>query len=77
MSCGVGRRRSFDPALLWQWSRPAAVVLIPPLAWELPYAVGMALKSKQNPKKEKTSNLLQMARRPEQTFFQRRHTEGQ
>ena len=23
MSCGVGRRRSLDPALLWLWCRPA------------------------------------------------------
>ena len=28
------------------WCRPAAVAAIGPLAWELPYAVGAALKSK-------------------------------
>ena len=27
-----------DPALLWLWGRSAAVTLIQPLAWELPYA---------------------------------------
>ena len=32
--------------LLWLWRRPADVVLIRPLAWELPNAVGPALKSK-------------------------------
>ena len=38
------RRRGLDSALLWLWSRPAAVALIPPLAWELPYAMGVTLK---------------------------------
>ena len=36
-----------DPALLWLWYRLAAVALIQPLAWELPYATGAALKSKK------------------------------
>ena len=44
MSCGVGCRRGSDPALLWLWCRPAAIALIPPLAWELPYAAPVALK---------------------------------
>ena len=35
-----------DLALLWLWCRPAAAALIRPLAWELPYAAGVALKSK-------------------------------
>ena len=38
-------RRSSDPALLWLWCRPAAVVLTGPLAWEPPYAASAALKS--------------------------------
>ena len=42
MSCGVDRRQGSDPVLLW--CRPAAVALIQPLAWELPYAAGAALK---------------------------------
>ena len=33
-----------DPALLWLWCRPAAAALIGPLAWKLPYAMGVALK---------------------------------
>ena len=33
--------------MLWLWHRPAAAALIRPLAWELPYAAGMALKSKK------------------------------
>ena len=32
-----------DPALLWLWGRPAAVAPIQPLAWELPYAAGVAV----------------------------------
>ena len=44
MSCGVGRRRGWDLALLWLWCRPAA--LIQPLDWEPPYAAGAALKRK-------------------------------
>ena len=44
MSCGLGRRCGFDPALLWLWCRRAAVALIRPLAWEPPYAVGAAIK---------------------------------
>ena len=44
MSCGIGQRRSLDPALLWLWHRPAAVAPIGPLTWEPPYAMGAALK---------------------------------
>ena len=47
MSCGVGRSHGSDPGLLWLWCTLAAAALIRPLAWELPYAVGEALKSKK------------------------------
>ena len=33
-----------DPALLWLWNRLAAAAPIRPLAWEPPYAEGVALK---------------------------------
>ena len=47
MSCGVGRRRGSDLALLWLWCRLAAAAPTGPLAWEPPYAVGVALKRKR------------------------------
>ena len=53
MSSGVGRRCSSDPVLLWPWHRPAAVALIGPVDWELPYANGAAQKSKKKKKKKK------------------------
>ena len=42
-----------DLALLWLWCRPASAVLIPPLAREVPYTAGVALKSKKKKKKKK------------------------
>ena len=53
MSCDVGHRLGSDPTLLWLWCRAAAAARIPPLAWKLAYAAGMALK-----KKKKKTNLL-------------------
>ena len=41
-------RCSSYPPLLWLWCRSAAIVLIRPLAWELSWAMGAALKSKIN-----------------------------
>ena len=46
--CGVGQ---------WPWCRPVAVAPIWPLAWELSYTTGAALKSKKK-KKEKGQSLL-------------------
>ena len=37
-----------DPALLWLWRRVAAAAQIQHLAWELPYAEGIAPRKKQN-----------------------------
>ena len=56
MSCGVGRRRGLDPELLWLWCRLAATALIRPLAWEPPYAEGVAqeMVKRQNKTKNKT-----------------------
>ena len=56
MSCGVGHRRGSDPALLWLWRRLAAAAPIQPLAWEPPYATGVALEKAKRPKKKKSRN---------------------
>ena len=52
MSYGVGHRCDLDPELLWLWRRPVAIAPIRPLAWEPPYASGVAPekenKTKQN-----------------------------
>ena len=52
-SCGVGRRRGLDLALLWLWWRPAATDLIRPLAWESPCAAGTALKRQKKKGEER------------------------
>ena len=38
--------------LLWLWCRPAAAASIQPLAWEHPYATGVALKRPKNKKQK-------------------------
>ena len=48
----VGHRCGLDLSLLWLWHRLAAVALIRSLAWEPPYAEGVALKSKKKKKKK-------------------------
>ena len=44
VSSGVGHRYGLDLALLWLWCSPEAVALIQPVAWELSYTAGVALK---------------------------------
>jgi len=53
VSCGVGCRCGSDLALQWLWCRPAAVALIRLLAWEVAYAMGVALKKTQKSNKTK------------------------
>ena len=53
MRCGVGRRCGSDPELLWLWCWPVAMAPIRPLAWESPYAKGVALEKAKRQKKEK------------------------
>ena len=47
-NCCIGCRHGFDLTLLWLWLWPAAAALIRPLAWDLPYAMGVALKGPPN-----------------------------
>ena len=47
VSCGVGHRPGSDLALLRLWCRTAAAAPVRPLAWEIPYAMGVALKRKR------------------------------
>ena len=56
MRCGVGCRRSSDPALLGLWHRLATIAPIRPLAWEPPYAAGASLK--RGKKKQKNKQTL-------------------
>ena len=58
MSCVVGLRSGSDPKLPWLWCRLAATALIQPLTWELPYALGTALKIQKTKKKTKKPALL-------------------
>ena len=57
MNCGVGCRCSLDPVMLWLRRRLAAASLIRPIAWELPYAAGVAPKHR---KKTTTTVLEQL-----------------
>ena len=54
-SCGVGRRYSSDPALLWPWLRLVATAPNGPLAWEPPYVASEALKREKDQKKKKST----------------------
>ena len=47
MTYGVACQCSSDSAVPWLWHRLEATSLIRPLAWELPYATGVALKMKE------------------------------
>ena len=55
MSSGVGHRCGSDPVLLWLWHRLVAAAPTQPLAWEPPYAAGVALEKGEKTKKK---NLL-------------------
>ena len=63
MSCGVGRRRGSDTELLWLWRRLVATALIRPLAWEPPYAVGVAQENGKKTKRKKKKKLSPMHKR--------------
>ena len=64
MSCGVGCRLCLDPELLWLWL--VATALIGPLAWEPPYATGVAQEKAKRQKKKKKKKKLMI---PSEHFF--------
>jgi len=49
----TGRRYTSDLLWLWLWWRPAAAAPIRLLAWEPPYAAGVAVKKEGEKKKVK------------------------
>ena len=57
MKMQVGSLTSLNGLGVWHchelWFRPAAVALIQPLAWVLPYATGAALKRKKERERER------------------------
>ena len=52
VSCGVRRRRSSDPPLLWLWSRPAATAPIRPGNLQMPLGVAQEMAKRQKPKQK-------------------------
>jgi len=64
VTCGIDRRRGSDLVLLWLWPRLVATALIRLLAWEPPYAVGMALKRQKDKKTKKKKE-----RKKEKEFY--------
>ena len=53
MSCGIDCKRGSDLALLWLWCRLVATAPTGHLAWEPPYAMGVALEKAKKKKKRK------------------------
>ena len=73
-----GSQTGLDPASLWLWCRPAAIALIGPPAWELLYAVDVALKRQKRKEKkmgspleppERNTGLPHLAFKPSKTHF--------
>ena len=60
MRCGIGHRCGLDLALLWLWNRLPATAPIRPLAWEPPYAVGVAQKGQKTKTKTKKGKKKKM-----------------
>ena len=55
--CELRCRSQTRLTLLWLWCRPAATVPFQPLAWELPYAVGMTLE-RQKPNRQTNKHMI-------------------
>ena len=68
MSCGVGHRCGIDPVLLWLRHRPSLTGLIQPLAWEIPYAMGLAKKKKKKKVYVGAKRIIFLNQRPRHFF---------
>ena len=72
MIYGVDHSCSLDLVLLWLWGRPAAIDPIGPLAWEPPYAMGVALeKTKKKKKEERKKKTKSKVKKKKSTKFYR------
>ena len=69
MSCGVGCRHRWDPTWLWLWRRLAATAPTGPLAWDPPYATGVALKRQQQQQQKTPKNKTP---KPQKQYLQHR-----
>ena len=58
-----------DLALLWLWRRLAAVALVRPLAWEPPYATGVALENTKKKVKKIKRHLKIIKKNKEENRF--------
>ena len=65
----IGHTLGSDPALLWLWCRLAAIARIRPLAWEPPYALGVALKCWKKEKKKENHAILDSGLKRISFFF--------
>ena len=68
MGYSAGRRHGSDPALLWLWWRPEPTAPIRALAWESPYATGVALKGQKTKKKNYHPNQNSFENKREQYY---------
>ena len=74
MSCGVGRRHGSDLAWLWLWHKPIAAAPIQSIAWESPYAAGVAQEiattttTKDKKTKDKKKNKKKIKKKTAQTM---------
>ena len=69
MSCDVGSRCGWDPELLWLWCSLAAIAQIRPLAWEPPYAAGVALKRQKKKKKKRRRKRKEKQKEPQKCLL--------
>ena len=63
MSGGIVYQYGSDLALLWLWHRLAAGAPIQPLAWEPPYAMGMALEKTKKQQQKKLNHIFKRSKK--------------